>query len=328
MTETENALRDEKTETRYAEPHASELSLILMTDKASIIEQESIFPLKEEEKQKKKTRINRWRELRNIALLITATSTASFVFINFNLIKIYAHDIFNNEEVEKIHIKKELKPEIREAKAIDETSIANLDSLIETHTSNSVVARHSIPQLEDTMQQRLEEYNRPFNILPPQNLLVINDEEITVSAPIIADFTKTPEQIAKGDFKTELKEGVIQFPGTPNPGTKGGHTIIAGHSSTNFVIGEDDPFGTIFAKLHKLEPGDTFTIIQDGRIHKYKTLGTEIIRPKDLEKSYKKRNDFNKYGSLVSLVSCYPPGTTSKRFILTAKEITSKSYHQ
>jgi len=76
-----------------------------------------------------------------------------------------------------------------------------------------------------------------------------------------------------------------------------------------------------------MKVGDTFNIIQNGQMHKYQTIETEIIKPAELENRYQKRDTKN-YKSLITLVSCYPPGTTNKRFILTAKEITQGSSHE
>jgi len=161
--------------------------------------------------------INRRHEVRNLVLLLITVTTLSFGFINLNLLKIYAKDFFTNQEVEKIHVQYSETQSIVNDKRDTMKKVKQMSSKIENHTKQVQLAQHIVPLMDKSMKQKLNEYKMPFNKLPPQNLLIINNPEFSIITPIVSNFTKTPQQIAKGDFTTELKNGVIQFPGTPNP---------------------------------------------------------------------------------------------------------------
>lgn len=110
---------------------------------------------------------------------------------------------------------------------------------------------------------------------------------------------------------TDLKQSLIQYPGTALPGNLG-NTVIFGHSvlpqffnPTNYL--------TIFSTLHTLRPGDTMEITSDGATYTYKISDMYETQPDDLSPLAQVYN-----GRYLTLITCTPPGTYLRRLIIKA----------
>lgn len=108
------------------------------------------------------------------------------------------------------------------------------------------------------------------------------------------------------------KYGVVHYPKTSTPG-KGGAMLLSGHSSgPPNVRGKYD---YVFSKLNSLRPGDKVTIYYEGTTYKYRIFRKEIVWPKEAKlREYKRRET-------ISLLSCWPVGTNSRRIIVEAQRI-------
>jgi LPXTG-site transpeptidase (sortase) family protein len=132
---------------------------------------------------------------------------------------------------------------------------------------------------------------------------VINIPKIGVSAPII--FGITADQIVPN-----LANGVVQYQDTALPGQIG-NSVIVGHSS-------DYPWSTghyknIFALLDKLSKDDDIQIPYGNQVFTYKVTSTKVVKPTDFT-VLKKSNT-----AQLTLITCYPVGTTRSRLIITAE---------
>lgn len=110
---------------------------------------------------------------------------------------------------------------------------------------------------------------------------------------------------------TDLKQSLIQYPGTALPGNLG-NTVIFGHSvlpqffnPTNYL--------TIFSTLHTLRPGDTMEISADGATYTYKISEMYETEPNDLSPLAQTYNN-----RTLTLITCTPPGTYLRRLIIKA----------
>lgn len=110
---------------------------------------------------------------------------------------------------------------------------------------------------------------------------------------------------------TDLKQSLIQYPGTALPGNLG-NTVIFGHSvlpqffnPTNYL--------TIFSTLHTLSPGDIIDIHADGATYQYKISDMYETSPDDLSPLAQTYN-----GRYLTLITCTPPGTYLRRLIIKA----------
>lgn len=110
---------------------------------------------------------------------------------------------------------------------------------------------------------------------------------------------------------TDLKESLIQYPGTALPGNLG-NTVIFGHSVLPQFFNPSN-YLTIFSTLHKLSPGDTIDIVADGATYTYKISEMYETAPDDLSPLAQVYN-----GRYLTLITCTPPGTYIRRLIIKA----------
>jgi len=144
-------------------------------------------------------------------------------------------------------------------------------------------------------------------LLPNTATLYI--EKIGLEVPIVFG-------INENDFDAmynRLNEGVVHFSDTPKPGEKG-VAIIIGHSSD--YVWKKNPYGTAFALLSRLKPGDKFTIRYAGGATFLFTMRQSMVYDpkKDDESKLKSLEDIS--GASVLLMTCWPINSTSQRFIV------------
>ena len=128
----------------------------------------------------------------------------------------------------------------------------------------------------------------------------ISIPKLKVQAPIIVSATTDEAQVLK-----YLRSGVVLYPGSVLPG-QSGTSVIIGHSSTRYPW----EFGSVFAGLNKLNPGDLVYINYNGQDYTY------TIKDKRLG-SGEKLSSMHFDNDLI-LASCWPIGTDNARIVVTA----------
>ena len=134
--------------------------------------------------------------------------------------------------------------------------------------------------------------------------------KIRLNAPVLANIDPYNEK----EYQASLKKGLAQAKGTGLPGQ--GETIyIFGHSSS--FIWDNNPYGTAFYLLGKLEKNDKITISYNNRLYFYQVTEKKIIDNKDFT--------YLSAGSKEELVlqTCWPPSTNLKRLVVVAEPIES-----
>jgi sortase A len=131
-------------------------------------------------------------------------------------------------------------------------------------------------------------------ILPtpsPEQAIRIRIPAINVDAPIV-----------QGDGWEQLKKGVGQHIGSPNPGLKG-NVVLSAHN---------DVFGEIFRDLDKLKAGDQIIVYTQQRAYTYVVRGTQIVEPTRVEVMAPTPD------AVVTLISCYPYLVNNRRIVVSA----------
>lgn len=113
------------------------------------------------------------------------------------------------------------------------------------------------------------------------------------------------------DDHTDLKESLIHYPGTAQPGDLG-NGVIFGHSVLPQFFNPKN-YLTIFSTLHTLDVGDDITIRSGPATYTYRIQQMYVTTPEDLTPLAQS------YGSrTLTLITCTPPGTYLKRLIIKA----------
>lgn len=157
-----------------------------------------------------------------------------------------------------------------------------------------------------------------FQTLPPADNIPLPDKailtikKIGVSTPVVFGIASNNDTILKN-----LENGVVHYSNTPKPGLNG-TSIILGHSSAYpWYKGK---YGSVFALLGKLQPGDKFSVQYDGgRTFNFIIKQSIVFSPfaddsrlTQIEKTS---------GSSLLLISCWPVGTNYKRIAVQAELI-------
>lgn len=146
-----------------------------------------------------------------------------------------------------------------------------------------------IPEHLRPMLQTLA--NLPVPTPSPQQAVRIQIPAIDVDAPVV-----------QGDGWDQLKKGVGQLIGTPNPG-QSGNMVLSAHN---------DVFGQIFRHLDQLEDGDEVILYTNQRAYVYKVSQTQIVEPTQVEVLASTQEP------VVTLISCYPYMVDNQRIVITA----------
>lgn len=126
----------------------------------------------------------------------------------------------------------------------------------------------------------------------PQQAVRIQIPAIDVDAPVV-----------QGDGWEQLKKGVAQHLGTPNPG-QNGNIVLSAHN---------DVFGEIFRHLDRLQEGDEVIVYTNQRAFVYVVKQTQVVEPTQVEVMAGTQEP------VVTLISCYPYLVDNQRIVVTAE---------
>lgn len=156
-----------------------------------------------------------------------------------------------------------------------------------------------------------------FDIVPYENRIVVPKIGKNVPLVDVEQGNNVDFDHMENIFMKELEKGVIRYPGTARPG-ENGNAFIFGHSS-NFPW-MPGSYNQVFALLDQLVYGDEIIVYYNQKKYVYVINQKEIVKPGDV-KVLQRDNAEKKE---LSLMTCWPVGTTLKRMIVFAelKEVT------
>ena len=125
----------------------------------------------------------------------------------------------------------------------------------------------------------------------PAQAIRIQIPALNVNAPIV-----------QGDGWEQLKKGVGQHIGSPNPGDVG-NMVFSAHN---------DVYGEIFRYLDQLQPGDEILVFTQQRQYTYVVSGTQIVEPTQVEVMAATSDP------TTTLISCYPYLKDKQRIVVFA----------
>lgn len=151
----------------------------------------------------------------------------------------------------------------------------------------------------------------------PQPLETFDDfglkiESLKISVPIIPEVDGLNEKI----YYAALKKGVAQYKGSQTP-DKTGNLFIFGHSS--FFKGVEGNYKEVFKELNRLKVDDQIMVYHNKTPYLYKVTKSFETTDTDwtlLDPTPKVDSD-----KTLTLMTCWPPGTTTKRWGVVAIQI-------
>ena len=109
------------------------------------------------------------------------------------------------------------------------------------------------------------------------------------------------------DYQPKLKQGIAHAKGSAFP-NQNGRVFLFAHSGTDLLPGGAKPE---FNLLDKLSAGDPVYLFYQGKRFDYTVTKQDEIVPKDVQ-------FFGDKNELI-LMTCWPPGTTYQRLLITAE---------
>ena len=196
----------------------------------------------------------------------------------------------------------------------------NLPAFFKTFTFHRP-AKITIPEEKARAQKPKYSESNPSNVIivnEPTDQKSINTDamnnneiyipSVNIKAPINWSVAFNDSAIQQG-----LRTGVIQLDGTALPGEVG-NVFISGHSS--YLPFAQGNYKQIFATLPNTKLGDQIFIIRGGTLYTYKVENVFEVKPTEIE-IIKQSTD-----SMLTLSTCVPIGTATRRFIVQAKQIS------
>lgn len=157
-------------------------------------------------------------------------------------------------------------------------------------------------------QNPIIEQAESAELVGPNNEIII--PKIGVTAPLV--FVNTTNE---AEVLLALRSGVVHYYGTALPG-ENGNTAFFGHSSNDWW--EPGNYKFVFVLLEKLTVGDTYEIHYNSRKYVYRVTQTKVVEPNDLSVLNQTERPTS------TLITCTPPGTALKRFVVSAEQIAPK----
>lgn len=116
---------------------------------------------------------------------------------------------------------------------------------------------------------------------------------------------------SEAEYQRALAKGVAHAKGTVFPGQVG-NTFLFAHSSRNWEIANQ--YNAVFFLLYKLQKGDDIYVTYSNQTFHYIVVELNYVDADAVE--YLSPDSANK---TLTLMTCWPPGTTLRRLIVTAQ---------
>jgi sortase A len=124
------------------------------------------------------------------------------------------------------------------------------------------------------------------------------EQAIRIQIPVIG----VDAPVVQGDGWEQLKRGVAQHIGTPNPGETG-NIVLSGHN---------DIYGEVFRYLDRLNLGDIVILFTNQRQYTYVITGTQMVEPTAVEVMAPTSD------ARVTLIFCHPYLVDIHRIVVSA----------
>jgi sortase A len=217
----------------------------------------------------------------------------------------------------------------RQTSSLDRQKIFSLFGIWLLLFSISSIVIAFLPLAQKEINYRLNNLpsiTLPRISLPKQTIKKVVDKPVNslVIKPVNTDFgivipkievnsTVTPNVDLNDEIQAEpiLEKSVAHALGSSFPGQKG-TIFLYGHSSFLDVLGNGQ--NSVFYLLEKLEKGDEVDLFFNNYRYLYKVTDTKVTEPEDISFLVSGKEQ-------LVLQTCWPLGTTLKRFVVIAQPI-------
>lgn len=147
----------------------------------------------------------------------------------------------------------------------------------------------------------------PLQIDPVNTKSSIIVERINANSPLVLDVDAGNEK----EYMASLLKGVAHAKGTVLPGEKGNSFMFAHSVGSPWDIAR---YNAVFYLLRELEAGDRVVIFRDDWRYDFRVYEKKVVEPTEVQfltATYEE--------PILTLQTCWPPGTVLKRLLVFAK---------
>ena len=163
------------------------------------------------------------------------------------------------------------------------------------------------PVLEAEIIYRLnKKADQPKEFTPIDSQFSIIIPKINANAKVIRNVN--PYDASK--YQKALTQGVAHASGTATP-DQNGNVFIFAHSATNWY--QANQYNAVFYLLNKLVAGDSIIVYFNNIPYNYSVDEIKFVKPTEVDYLSNQLNT-----NQLTLMTCWPPGTTLKRLIVVA----------
>lgn len=171
------------------------------------------------------------------------------------------------------------------------------------------------PVVREEAKYDLKQIAKPIirqeDLIPPNLEFSVVIPKIAAVAPVFANIDS--QDPAK--FLPVLRKGVAHAQGSVLPGQTGNVYLFAHSTDAFYNVGR---YNAVFYLLGKLSKGDEIFLYFKGEKIRYTVTEVKVVDAKDV----KYLGKYDSSNNTLTLQTCYPPGTTLKRLVILAKQIT------
>jgi LPXTG-site transpeptidase (sortase) family protein len=188
---------------------------------------------------------------------------------------------------------------------------------------NSLISLQDKPDLIEDIERGV--VNKDEYILDDESPAIITPEEdftrnrivipsLKIDAPIV---TTRNSGVSDNDIEEALQRGVLHYPGMANPGELG-NVFMTGHTSNYWW--EEGDYNNVFATLVHAKENDRIIVYFNQKKYVYRIARKFEVGPNDTWVLKQNPRGVEDAESVLSLMTCTPPGTNLRRLIVWAEE--------
>lgn len=254
-----------------------------------------------------------FKELKVLWLIFTVLFLWTYLITNAQLVIDNFNDRFATEEVYWIS-KDNVNSSFTSQHSAAAQNTTDVESLVKQYEWVVSMEQEIATNMDHYLQKNLDSYDFSFNLLPPTNRLII--PAINLDVPLVETNINNYSDFTESTFDTDLENGVVKYPTTPNP-WEWWNAFFFGHTSQEYW--KNNPYWTVFRRIPQLKEGDTIQVVREWVLYEYRVLKTVVVKPKDVNNTYVNFWEENK--EYITLMGCYPIWRTDKRMMVFAEKI-------
>lgn len=254
-----------------------------------------------------------FNEIKIIWIIFTVLFLGTYLVTNAQLVIDNFNDQFSTNEVYWISEESINSSFTNEHLSANENEI-EVEKLVKQYEWIVSVQQEVATDMDHYLQHSLNSYEFSFNLLPPTNRLII--PAINLDVPLVESSVITYKDFTETSFDSDLENGVVKYPTTPNP-WEWWNAFFFWHTSQEYR--KKNPYGTVFRNIPQLKENDKIQVVRDWVLYEYKVIKTVVVRPRDVNDTY--INFWSRNKEYITLMWCYPIWRIDKRMMIFAEKI-------